>query len=75
MPSAGRDGLDEWYQRVAREFGQCPGLRLTTAQAARLWALDRDRVEQIFEALVSDRLLFRTPNGAFVARGACPRCE
>jgi len=29
-----------------------PGLRLTLAQAARLWALDRDRVRSLLFALV-----------------------
>jgi hypothetical protein len=43
-----------------------PGLRLTTAQAQRLWQLDADQCEALLDALIEERTLKRTPDGAFV---------
>ena len=43
-----------------------PGLRLTTAQAQRLWGLDRVACEALMAALVDAKFLFRAPDGAFV---------
>jgi hypothetical protein len=43
-----------------------PGLRLTVAQAARLWHLDLAACEAVLTALVDDRSLVRTKEGAFV---------
>ena len=43
-----------------------PGLRLTTAQAQRLWGLDRAACDTLLGALVDAKFLFRTRDGAFV---------
>lgn len=43
-----------------------PGLRLTTAQAQRLWGLDRSACDTLLGALVDAKFLFRTRDGAFV---------
>ena len=43
-----------------------PGLRLTPAQAQRLWGLDRDSCDALLGALVDAKFLFRTRDGAFV---------
>jgi hypothetical protein len=43
-----------------------PGLRLTSAQAQRLWGLDRASCEALLEALVEAKFLFQTRDGAFV---------
>lgn len=59
---------DEWEQRVAGEFRQCPGLRLTPRQAGRLFGLDVDRVERILESLVAQHVLEHTANGTFASR-------
>ncbi len=66
---------DAWSGRIEREFAQCPALRLTAGQAARLWGLDSALVERIFAGLVARHLLFQTDDGRYVRRGACPRCE
>ena len=42
-----------------------PGLRLTTAQAQRLWGLDRESCEALLGALVDARFLCKTREGAF----------
>jgi hypothetical protein len=53
-------------QRVQGEYIEMPGLRLTTAQAQRLWGLDRASCEALLGALVEAKFLFRTRDGAFV---------
>ncbi len=44
-----------------------PGLRLTFAQACRLWNLDAPTCEHVLQLLVNERFLFCTPEGAFSA--------
>jgi hypothetical protein len=51
--------------RIRAEFMEMPGLRLTSAQAARLWHLDRDTVAVLLAALVEARFLYLTPAGAY----------
>ncbi len=43
-----------------------PGLRLTPAQAQRLWGLTRLECESLMHALVDLQFLRRTRDGAFV---------
>ena len=61
-----RQALDEVLRRVQGEYTEMPGLRLTTAQAQRLWGLDRAACEALMGALVDAKFLFRTRDGAFV---------
>ena len=53
-------------RRVQGEYIEMPGLRLTTAQAQRLWGLDRAACDALLNALVDAKFLFRTRDGAFV---------
>ena len=65
--------LDEVLQRIQGEFVEMPGLRLTAAQAQRLWGLDRDVCDALLGALVDVKFLSQTRDGAFVrAEGARP---
>ena len=57
---------DDVLRRVRGEYIEMPGLRLTTAQAQRLWGLDRAACEGLLGALVESKFLFRTRDGAFV---------
>ena len=57
---------DEVLRRVQGEYIEMPGLRLTTAQAQRLWGLDRAACDALLGALVDAKFLFRTRDGAFV---------
>ena len=57
---------DEALRRVQGEYIEMPGLRLTTAQAQRLWGLDRTACDTLLGALVDAKFLFRTRDGAFV---------
>ncbi len=58
--------IDDVLQRVQGEYNEMPGLRLTPAQAQRLWGLDRAACDALFGALVESKFLFRTRDGAFV---------
>ena len=52
--------------RVRSEFVEMPGLRLTAAQAQRLWGLERDVCDALLGALVDAKFLAQTRDGAFV---------
>jgi hypothetical protein len=57
-------------QRVKAEFLEMPGLKLTPAQAERLWNLSRSTCEGVLGALVDRRFLLKTGDGAFVRADA-----
>jgi len=57
---------DEVLRRVQGEFLEMPGLRLTRAQARRLWGLDEASCGELLDALVDGKFLFRTQDGAFM---------
>ncbi len=57
---------DDALRRIRGEYLEMPGLRLTTAQAQRLWNLDRRTCEELLGTLVSSRFLSRTRDGSFV---------
>ena len=57
---------DEVLRRVQGEFLEMPGLRLTPAQARRLWGLDAAACDALLCALVDANFLFRTRDGAFM---------
>ena len=66
--------IEEVLQRIQGEYVEMPGLRLTSAQAQRLWGLDREVCDAILGALVDARFLSRTRDGAFIRLdGARPR--
>jgi len=55
-------------QRIEREYEELPGLRLTPAQAQRLWGLDGPTCGAVLTTLVDAGVLHRTPDGRFVYR-------
>jgi hypothetical protein len=57
---------EEVLRRVQGEFMEMPGLRLTEAQARRLWGLDQASCDALLGALVDANFLFRTNSGAFM---------
>jgi hypothetical protein len=57
-------------KRVQGEYLEMPGLRLTTAQAQRLWGLDQSLCTALLGALVEAKFLLRTRDGAFVRSDA-----
>jgi hypothetical protein len=64
--AAPHQALDDVLRRVQGEYIEMPGLRLTPAQAQRLWGLDRAACDALLGALVDAKFLFRTRDGAFV---------
>ena len=58
--------IDEVLQRIQGEFVEMPGLRLTPAQAQRLWGLERDVCDALLGALVDAKFLAQTRDGAFI---------
>jgi hypothetical protein len=58
--------IDEVLQRIQGEFVEMPGLRLTAAQAQRLWGLERDLCNALLGALVDAKFLAQTRDGSFV---------
>ena len=65
--------IDDVLQRIQGEYVEMPGLRLTPAQAQRLWGLERDVCDALLGALVDAKFLAQTRDGAFVRmEGAKP---
>jgi hypothetical protein len=56
------DGL---RARVEGQFFEMPTLRLTLAQARRLWGLDQERCERVLRALVDAGFLALAHDGSF----------
>ena len=63
---AAHQSHDDVLRRVQGEYKEMPGLRLTKAQAQRLWGLDRAACEALLGALVDAKFLIQTRDGAFV---------
>jgi len=57
---------EEVIRRVQGEFLEMPGLRVTEAQARRLWGLDAASCDALLGALVDAKFLFKTRDGAFM---------
>lgn len=64
--------IDDVLQRIQGEFTEMPGLRLTPAQAQRLWGLDRTVCDQLLEALVKAKFLSQTRDGSFMKTDGGP---
>ncbi len=57
---------EDVLRRVQGEFLEMPGMRLTEAQARRLWNLDAASCQALLDALVDSQFLFKTRDGAFM---------
>jgi hypothetical protein len=57
---------DDMLRRVQGEFLEMPGLRLTQAQARRLWGLDPTACSAVLTHLVDAKFLFQTRDGSFM---------
>jgi hypothetical protein len=51
-------------RRVREEFREMPGLRLTPAQATRLWGLEQHTCRAVIDSLVACAYLRWTPAGS-----------
>ena len=52
-------------RRVKAEYIEMPGLRLTAAQASRLWGLDSAACLDVLERLIRERFLQQRPDGTY----------
>ena len=59
--------MEALVQRVRGEYREMPGLRLTFAQACRLWHMDADSCQAVLARLVRDGVLLQTRHGHYVA--------
>ena len=57
---------EDVLRRARAEYLEMPGLRLTPAQAQRLWGVDSRTCEQLLAKLTESRFLAQTRDGAFV---------
>ena len=64
--------IDDVLQRIQGEFTEMPGLRLTPAQAQRLWGLDRTICDQLLDALVKTNFLSQMRDGSFIKTDGGP---
>jgi len=61
--------LEPIVYRIREEFREMPGLRLTPAQATRLWGLEHDACRRVIDALVAAAFLRWTDSGAVTRAG------
>ena len=53
-------------ERIRGEYREMPGLKLTPAQAQRLWGVSPERCAATLGRLVEERFLRVTPDGSFM---------
>ena len=63
---AGR--LSDWVQIIRYEFQEWPDLRVTAADASRVWGLEDFQLEAVLDAFVQAGLLSRSPDGVYSLR-------
>jgi hypothetical protein len=62
--------LESLVVRIRGEYQEMPGLRLTFAQACRLWQVDAPTCEMLLEQLLREAFLYKTSDGAYMALSA-----
>jgi hypothetical protein len=69
------EGAGELVLRIRGEFMEMPGLRLTLAQAQKMWALDVTTCAALLARLVDAGFLYQTRDKAFMRldRSTTPR--
>jgi len=56
--------LEDVVQRIRAEFREMPGLRLTPAEATKLWGLEHNTCRAVIDALVATSFLRWTSAGS-----------
>lgn len=56
---------DQFLLRIRGEYLEMPGLRLTPAQAQRLWGLDGRICAELLEALTREKFLYLRTDGTY----------
>lgn len=65
METTPRRGDDHLVERIRGEYLEMPGLRLTLAQARRLWAIDESTCGQVLQRLAEMNFLARSSDGKY----------
>jgi hypothetical protein len=65
MKDALHQSIDDLIRRVRGEYLEMPGLRLTSAQARRLWGLDSRTCQILLHTLLDARFLTCTADGRY----------
>jgi hypothetical protein len=60
--------FEDLVERIRAVFIEQPGLRLTEAQATRLWRLDAPTCHQVLHVLIESDFLSRTDDGRYARR-------
>src|SRR5260221_13039481 len=71
MTGHGRGDTSTFESLVARvrgEYREMPGLRMTCAQACRLWQIDTSTCRMLLDELVREGFLCKTESGFYSAR-------
>jgi hypothetical protein len=66
FPAGSGGMLEDLLHRVRAEFLEMPGLRVTRAQARRLWALEPALCEAVLTTLVEANFLVESRNASFM---------
>src|ERR1700686_5819707 len=56
---------EQILSRIRSEYLEMPGLKLTCAQAQRLWAMDQQTCAEVLDSLTEDRFLRRRDDGTY----------
>jgi len=71
LPTEREHHLSDGIRRRAEaEYMEMPGLKLTAAQASRLWHLDVAASMRLLESMVDAGVLYRTRDGAYLLLSA-----
>jgi hypothetical protein len=62
--------LERIVYRIREEFREMPGLRLTPAQATRLWGMEQDDCRKVIDVLVAAEYLRWTDSGSVTRAGS-----
>lgn len=57
---------DRLQQRAEAEYREMPGMKLTAAQAARLWHLGVKESARLLDSMVRSGVLYRAKDGAYL---------
>ena len=63
---------EQILSRIRSEYLEMPGLKLTCAQAQRLWAIDQQTCSEVLDSLTEDRFLSRRDDGTYARLGEGP---
>jgi len=70
-PACRTPPLEALAALISAEFNEMPGMRLTFAQARRLWNLPADECRRVLDALVAAERLVRDEDGRYCRWEEC----